>query len=191
MKIIATYKNALDKVFANQEVVNIIKAIGLELDPQTKKLIYDKKKLRYGKILLAADADPDGASIRNLLIEFFWWICPELVLNGHIYTTMPPLFRITTKKNQYVYLKDEKALEEYKREHKGEVFSVNRNKGLGEQDPSELAEALLDPITRNIAQLTIEDRKETETLIEVLLGPSVPPRREYLLKHEEEANEDI
>lgn len=128
-KLIATYKNALDKVFANQEVVNIIKAIGLDLDPQTKKLVYDKKKLRYGKILLAADADPDGASIRNLLIEFFWWICPELVLNGHIYTTMPPLFRITTKKNQYIYLKDEKALEEYKREHKGEVFSVNRNKG--------------------------------------------------------------
>ena len=66
------------------------------MDIKTHKLIYDPKKLRYGKILLAADADPDGASIRNLLIEMFWWLCPELITNGHIYTTIPPLFRITT-----------------------------------------------------------------------------------------------
>lgn len=129
MKIISAYKNSIDKIFANQEVVNLIKAIGLELDPKTNKLIYDSKKLRYGKILLAADADPDGASIRNLLIELFWWLCPELVENGHIYTTMPPLFRITTKKNQYIFLKDAKALEEYKAQHQGEKYLVNRNKG--------------------------------------------------------------
>lgn len=73
--------------------------------------------------------DPDGASIRNLLIELFWWLCPELVENGHIYTTMPPLFRITTKKNQYIFLKDARALEEYKAQHQGEKYLVNRNKG--------------------------------------------------------------
>lgn len=128
-KVIAAYKNSVEKIFANQEVVNLIKAIGLELDPKTNKLIYDSRKLRYGKILLAADADPDGASIRNLLIELFWWLCPELVENGHIYTTMPPLFRITTKKNQYIFLKDAKALEEYKAQHQGEKYLVNRNKG--------------------------------------------------------------
>lgn len=129
MKIIAAYKNNADKVFANQEVTNIIKAIGLELDPKTNKLIYDPKKLRYGKILLCADADPDGAAIRNLLIELFWWLCPELILKGHLYTTMPPLFRITTAKNQYIYLKDATALENYKSQHKNEKFQVNRNKG--------------------------------------------------------------
>lgn len=128
-KIIAAYKNSIEKIFANQEVVNLIKAIGLELNPQTHKLIYDNEKLRYGKIFLAADADPDGANIRNLLIELFWWLCPELIENGHIYTTMPPLFRITTKKNEYVFLKDIKALEEYKEKHKGEKYLVNRNKG--------------------------------------------------------------
>ena len=105
-KIISSYKNSSEKIFANQEVINLIKAIGLELDAKTNKLIYDEKKLRYGKIFLAADADPDGASIRNLLIEMFWWLCPELIENGHLYTTMPPLFRITTKKNQYIFIKD-------------------------------------------------------------------------------------
>lgn len=188
-KIIAAYKNSTEKIFANQEVVNLIKAIGLELNPVTHKLNYDIKKLRYGKILLCADADPDGASIRNLLIEMFWWLCPELILNGHIYTTMPPLFRITTKKNDYIYLKDAAALEEYKIQHQGEKFQVNRNKGLGEQDSDELNEALLDPATRNIAKLVVEDEKKTAVLIETLLGPSVPPRRAYLLQHAEEAND--
>ena len=187
-KIISAYKNKAEKIFGNAEVLNIIKAIGLELDPKTQKLIYDAKKLRYGKILLAADADPDGASIRNLLIEMFWWLCPELVLNGHIYTTMPPLFRITTNKNQYIYLKDASALEEYKIKHQGEKYLVNRNKGLGEQDSDELAEALLNPETRNVFQITVEDSKKAADLIEVLLGTSVPPRREFLLAHEEEAN---
>ena len=128
-KIIAAYKNAIEKIFANAEVNNFIKAIGLDLDPKTNKLIYDKTKLRYGKILLAADADPDGASIRNLLIELIWWLCPELIENGHLYTTMPPLFRITTKKNEYIFLRDAAALEEYKNQHQGETYSINRNKG--------------------------------------------------------------
>ena len=188
-KIIAAYKNSTEKIFANQEVVNLIKAIGLDLNPTTHKLIYNTKKLRYGKILLCADADPDGASIRNLLIEMFWWLCPELILNGHVYTTMPPLFRITTKKNEYIYLKDAGALEQYKLQHQGEKFQINRNKGLGEQDSAELHEALLDPATRNIAKLVVEDEQKTAILIETLLGPSVPPRRAFLLKHAEEAND--
>ena len=128
-KIISAYKNKPEKIFANAEVINLIKAIGLDLDSKTQKLIYDRTKLRYGKILLAADADPDGASIRNLLIEMFWWLCPELILNGHIYTTMPPLFRITTNKNKYIYLKDANALDEYKKSHQGEKYQINRNKG--------------------------------------------------------------
>ena len=189
-KVISTYKNSVEKIFANAEVVNIIKAIGLDLDKKTNKLIYDSKKLRYGRIFLAADADPDGASIRNLLIEMFWWLCPELIENGHIYTTIPPLFRITTKKNDYIFLKDQAALEKYKVEHKGEKYLISRNKGLGEQDPEEIYDALLNPETRNVEQLQIVDKVATANLIECLLGPSVPPRREYLLKHSEEANEN-
>ena len=188
-KIIAAYKNSSEKIFANQEVINLIKAIGLDLDTKTNKLIYDVKKLRYGKILLCADADPDGASIRNLLIEMFWWLCPELILNGHIYTTMPPLFRITTKKNEYIYLKDENKLNEYKNKHKNEKFLINRNKGLGEQDSEELADALVNPDTRNIAKIIVNNENEAKQMIEMLLGTSVPPRRRFLLQHEGEANE--
>ena len=188
-KIISAYKNKPEKIFANAEVINLIKAIGLDLDSKTQKLIYDRTKLRYGKILLAADADPDGASIRNLLIEMFWWLCPELILNGHIYTTMPPLFRITTNKNKYIYLKDANALDEYKKSHQGEKYQINRNKGLGEQDSDELSEALLNPETRNVAQIIVEDKDKAAKLIDILLGTSVPPRREFLLAHEEEANE--
>ena len=189
-KVIAAYKNSIDKILANQEVQSFIKAIGLDLDPNNHKLTYDTKKLRYGKILLCADADPDGASIRNLLIELIWWLCPELITKGHVYTTMPPLFRVTTKKNEYVYLKDAAALEIYKTEHQGEKFQINRNKGLGEQDSEELAEALLNVDTRNVFQLIVEDEKKAAVLIDTLLGQSVPPRRAFLLAHEEEANEN-
>ncbi len=187
-KIISAYKNSNEKIFANQEVVNIIKALGLDIDTKTGKMIYDKSKLRYGKIVLCADADPDGQAIKNLLLELFWWLCPELVKNGHIYAAVPPLFRITTKKNKYIFLKDQKALEEYKNTHAGESYLVNRNKGLGEQDASELREAIIDEKTRNIVQIVVEDEKEASKLMECLMGSSVPPRREYLLKHSEEAN---
>ena len=187
-KIINLYKCSTEKMMKNQEVVNIIKALGLELDPKTNKLKYDENKLRYGKIILAADADPDGQQIRNLLLTYFWAICPELVTKGHIWVALPPLYRITTKKNEYIFLKDNDALENYKASHAGEKFQINRNKGLGEQDASELAECLLEPETRNVVQITVEDISKAEELLETLMGTSVPPRREYLLKYAEEAN---
>lgn len=128
-KVISARKCSSDKLLANQEVVNLIKALGLEFDPKTVKLTYDEHKLRYGKIMLAADADPDGEAIKNLLLTLFWELCPELVINGHIYATVPPLFRITTKKNEYIYLRDGNELEEYKKKHANEKYLINRNKG--------------------------------------------------------------
>lgn len=184
-KIINCFKSQPNKIFANQEIVNIIKALGLDLDPKTGKVIYDKSKLRYGKIMLACDADPDGEAIKNLLLTCFWWLCPELMINGHIHATVPPLFRIT-KKNEYIYLKDIAALEEYKASHIGEKYLVNRNKGLGEQNPDELEECLLNPKTRNAMQITVEDAAEADKLFDIFMGTSVPPRREYILEHSEE-----
>ena len=184
-KIINCFKSQPNKIFANQEIVNIIKALGLDLDPKTGKVIYDKSKLRYGKIMLACDADPDGEAIKNLLLTCFWWLCPELMINGHIHATIPPLFRIT-KKNEYIYLKDIAALEEYKASHIGEKYLVNRNKGLGEQNPDELEECLLNPKTRNVMQITVEDAAEADKLFDIFMGTSVPPRREYILEHSEE-----
>ena len=188
-KVISLLKQSDEKIFANQEVINIIKAIGLELDPKTKKLIYDKKKLRYGKIIMATDADADGQAIKNLLLTLFWVLCPELIINGHLHAAIPPLFRITTRKNEYIYLKDAKALAEYKDIHKNEKFTISRAKGLGEQDPEELEYCLLKTETRNVQQIIVTDIFEADNLFEVLMGPSVPPRREYLLAHSEEAND--
>ena len=186
-KLINLYKNSDEKVFANQEVVNIIKALGLELDKTNNKLIYDEDKLRYGKIIMCCDADPDGEAIKNLLLTYFWSLCPELIINGHLYAAIPPLFRITTKKNEYIYLKDGEELEKYKREHTGEKFAINRNKGLGEQDAEELSECLLDEKTRNVAKITVSDINKTSELFDIFMGTSVPPRREYILKYSEEA----
>lgn len=185
-KILAVYKAKLEKILANQEIVNIIKALGLEMSPQGK-LTYDPKKLRYGKILLCADADPDGQNIKNLLLELFWWLCPELIINGHVYTTLPPLYRITDNKNNYIYLTDKKALDTWTDAHKGQKYIVNRNKGLGEQNAEELYPALIDVKTRNIKQVMVNDTDNADWLMEVLMGPSVPPRRAYLLEHSEEA----
>lgn len=182
-------KNSLEKVFNNQEIINIIKAIGLELDTKTHTLIFDESKMRYGKIIMATDADPDGYQIKNLLLTAFWFLCPELVINGYIYASIPPLFRITTKKNEYIYLKDQTELETYKEKHKGEKFLINRNKGLGEQDSSELSVCILNENTRRIEQIIVDDFEETNALFETLMGTNVSLRKDWLLKHAEEAND--
>lgn len=182
-------KNSLEKVFNNQEIVNIIKAIGLELDTKTHTLIFDESKMRYGKIIMATDADPDGYQIKNLLLTAFWFLCPELVINGYIYASIPPLFRITTKKNEYIYLKDQTELEAYKEKHKGEKFLINRNKGLGEQDSSELSVCILNENTRRIEQIIVDDFEETNALFETLMGTNVSLRKDWLLKHAEEVND--
>ena len=138
----------------------------MDIDKKTNKPIYDRSKLRYSRIVMCCDADPDGQAIKNLLLTCFWWLCPELVINGHIYAAVPPLFRITTKKNEYIYLRDAAALEQYKAKHIGEKYAVNRNKGLGEQDAEELEECLLNPETRNVQQVTVENPTEAYKLLD-------------------------
>jgi len=190
-KIINLFKNSDEKVFANQEVLNIIQALGLDFDTKTHTLVYDEKKLRYGRIFTACDADPDGMAIKNLLLTCFWSLCPELIINGHVWITMPPLYRITKGKDNYIYLKDDEELEKYKQEHQNEKYLINRNKGLGEQDADELGPCILDPATRNVAQITVQDAKEADGLFEILMGTAVPPRREWLLAHSEEASDNL
>lgn len=182
-KVLSCRKASPDKIYANQEISNIVKAIGLDINKADGKLIYDKKKLRYNKIILAADGDEDGANIRSLLINMFWWLCPELLENGNIYVAIPPLFRITDKKNNYVYINDKADLEAYKKKHTKNDYLVNRNKGLGEQSPQELAYCLLKPDTRNVKQILIEDAKECDDMLECFFGNKVEPRRDYLLNH--------
>lgn len=128
-KILSVLKSTDEKIWSNQEIVNIIKALGLDINPKTRRPIWDADKLRYGSVILCTDADPDGASIKNLLLTMFWELCPDIITEGRVYSAIPPLFRITTRKNEYIFLRDTAALNEYKDAHKGEKYLVNRNKG--------------------------------------------------------------
>lgn len=128
-KMLSILKTTPDKVMKNQEINNIVVALGLDYNPNTGKMVYDKKKLRYDKIIACADADFDGYAIENLLFNILWYLCPELIINGHVYSSVPPLFRVTTKKNEYVYLKDENVLQEYKQKNAAKIKTVSRMKG--------------------------------------------------------------
>ena len=189
-KILSCRKATRAKIYGNQEIANIVKALGLSIEEKTGKLIYDQKKLRYDKIIFATDADDDGMDIRLLLLTMFWELCPELIYNKHIYVAIPPLYRVTTKQNKYIFLTGDKDLEEYRKKHKNESFLVNRNKGLGEQDPDEVAECLLHPDTRNIQPIIgSEDRfDEIDKMLEMAKGPGVEDRRAYLLDYYDKLN---
>lgn len=187
--MISARKTTMDKLLKNQEVNNLIVALGLDFDSHNH-LIYDKNKLRYDKIIACTDADPAGAAIENLLFNILWYICPELLLNGHVYSTIPPLFRVTTKKNEYIYLKDETALSEYQKKNGKKIQSIGRLKGLGEMDSEELEYTLLNPNTRNMVQLEVSDKDKTEQRFEMLYGKAVKPRVEYILAHSEEVEVD-
>ena len=190
-KILNCLKASPDKIYANQEIANIVKALGLDIDKNTGKLNYDAKKLRYGHIFVASDADEDGAQIKLLLINMFWWLCPELITKGHLWAVVPPLFRITTKKNEYIYLKDKSALQQYNKKHKNEAYTVGRLKGLGEMSADESKYCLLDPTTRNVQQIIVDNIEQTNTLFDIFMGTAVEPRRDYLLTHVNDIIEDI
>lgn len=183
--MISARKTTVQKFLKNQEVNNLLVALGLDVDNSTGKIKYDVNKLRYGKIIACADADAPGAAIENLLFNILWYICPELIQNGHVYSAIPPLFRVTTKNNEYVYLRDAAALEEYKKKHSNKIKSIGREKGLGEMDSKELGDTLLDASTRNIVQLSVSDIDKTEQMFEDLYGKAVQPRVDYILNHSE------
>lgn len=189
-KMLSVLKTTPDKIVKNQEINNLLQALGLDYNPQNGKCKYDAKKLRYGKIIAAADADFDGYAIENLLFNILWYICPDLIIEGHVYSAVPPLYRVTTKKNEYIYLRDDDALEEYKKEHSKDIQSLGRMKGLGEQDSEELSHCLLEPKNRNIYQLTVSDVGKTDMMFENLYGKKVEPRVKFLSEHLEEARID-
>lgn len=188
-KIINAYKQTTEKLLANQEINNLIQALGLEFDKRKHKLVYDISKLRYSRIISCTDADEDGKSIRSLLFTFLWSVCPELFTNGHVYAAIPPLFRVTTKKNEYVYLKDADALNNYKRKNSAKVQVVGRMKGIGEMDADEIGYCLTDTNTRNVIQITVFDVQRADKLFKDFYGKDVKPRVEYIYAHSEEAND--
>ena len=185
-KILNTQKATLDKIQKNAEIMTLIDAFGLTIDPKNMKITYNKEDLRYGKIIIMSDADVDGAHIKNLFYTFIWNFCPQLILDGYVYAGVPPLYKVTIGK-QYKYLKNDEALEQFRKENAGRKYTVNRLKGLGEMDVEETEETLTDPENRIIKQITVEDVKKADQLFEDLMGAGITPRKKYIQEHSAEA----
>jgi DNA gyrase subunit B len=186
-KILNTQKASLDKIRKNAEIMTMIDAFGLKVDPKTMKLTYDEDDLRYGKIIIMSDADVDGAHIKNLFYTFIWNFCPRLIEEGYIYAGVPPLYKITEGKDKYIYLKNDEALEQYRETHKGKKYTVGRMKGLGEMNVEETEETLTNPDERIIKQITVSDVKAADRIFDILMGTATIPRKEFLKQHSEEA----
>ena len=185
-KILNTQKATLDKIQKNAEIMTMIQAFGLDINPKTMKVTYHPDKIRYGKIIVMSDADVDGAHIKNLFYTFIWNFCPELIRDGYIYAGVPPLYKVTMAK-KYYYLKNDEALEEFKAKNKGRSFQVNRMKGLGEMSVEETEETLTSPEGRIIKQVGIEDFDAADKLFDNLMGTAVVPRKQYIKEHSKEA----
>ena len=149
-KILNVEKASIDKVLANAEIKTMINAFGCGFSEGYGN-DFDISKLRYDKIIIMADADVDGAHISNLLLTLFYRFMPELIFEGHVYIAMPPLYKAMPAKGKEEYLYDDKALERYRKRHKG-PFTLQRYKGLGEMDAQQLWETTLDPETRMLKQ---------------------------------------
>jgi DNA gyrase subunit B len=189
-KILNVRKASLSDIQKNAEIMTMIDAFGLTVNPKTMKLTFKPDELRYGKIIIESDADVDGAHIKNLFYTFIWTFCPELIEQGYIYAGIPPLYRVTETKDKYVYLKDDKALEEYRAAHPGKKLTLTRMKGLGEMDKDETL-ILVDPEQRIINQVLVEDAKKADKLFDDLMGTSVTPRKEFIQKHSAEAKYEV
>ena len=189
-KVLNVKKANLEKIQKNAEIMTMIEAFGLSVDFKLMKFIFKKEDLRYGKIIIMSDADVDGAHIKNLFYTFIWTFCPELIKGGYVYAGVPPLYRVTETKDKYIYLKDDAALEEYKKKHPNKKLVLTRMKGLGEMDPDE-TKILVDPELRIINQVTVEDATAADKLFDDLMGDSVAPRKKYIKEHSAEATIQI
>lgn len=186
-KILNVQKATLEKIQKNAEIMTMIEAFGLTVNPKTMKLTYDSDDLRYDKIIIAADADVDGSHIRNLFFTFIWNFCPELILDGHVYTLQAPLYRVVMGKDKIVYIRNDEELAEFVAANKGKKYQVQRFKGLGEMSAEETEETLTDPKTRVIKQVTVDDIKATDVLFDHLMGTAAGPRKKFIQEHSKEA----
>ena len=187
-KILNVEKASIDKVLANAEIKTMINAFGCGFSEGYGN-DFDITKLKYDKIILMTDADVDGSHIDTLLLTFLYRFMPELIYDGHVYIAMPPLYKVVPKKGEEQYLYDDRALEEYRRTHKGD-FTLQRYKGLGEMDADQLWETTLNPENRVLKRVEIEDAMLANQVTELLMGSDVPPRKKFIYDHAEEAEID-
>lgn len=188
-KILNVEKASIDKVLANAEIKTMINAFGCGFSEGYGN-DFDISKLRYNKIIIMADADVDGAHISTLLLTLFYRFMPDLIYEGHVYIAMPPLYKTMPARGQEEYLYDDKALEKYRKSHKG-AFTLQRYKGLGEMDADQLWDTTLNPATRRLKLVEIEDARMASNMTELLMGTEVPPRRAFIYEHANDAELDI
>ncbi len=188
-KILNVEKASIDKVLANTEIKTMINAFGCGFSEGYGN-DFDITKLRYDKIIIMADADVDGAHISTLLLTLFYRFMPELIFEGHVYVAMPPLYKVIPSKGKEEYLYDDAALDKYRRTHTGN-FTLQRYKGLGEMDADQLWETTLNPETRMMKRIEIEDGRMASDVTAMLMGTDVPPRKAFIYEHANDAQLDI
>lgn len=188
-KILNVEKASIDKVLANAEIKTMINAFGCGFSEGYGN-DFDIRKLRYDKIIIMADADVDGAHISTLLLTLFYRFMPELIFEGHVYVAMPPLYKVIPSKGKEEYLYDDAALEKYRKTHTGS-FTLQRYKGLGEMDAEQLWETTLNPQTRVMKRVEIEDGRMASDVTAMLMGTDVPPRKAFIYEHANDAILDV
>ena len=175
-KMLNVEKARLDKVYGNEKLMPLVTAFGAGIGED-----FDISKLRYGKIILMADADVDGSHIRTLLLTFFFRFMRPLIEHGHVYIAQPPLYKVTKGKNVLKYAYSDRELEMLLEEHKG--AEVQRYKGLGEMNPEQLWETTMDPTVRTLLKVEMEDAAMADEIFTILMGEKVEPRREFIEKN--------
>ena len=176
-KMLNVEKARIDKVIGNDKLTPVVLALGTGIGDE-----FDIAKIRYHKIVIMADADVDGQHIRTLLLTFFFRYMRPLIDEGYIYIAQPPLFKVSKGKSfKYAYTEEER--DRYTAEFGGEKVDVQRYKGLGEMDPEQLWETTMDPATRIMLRVTLEDAMEADETFSILMGDKVEPRREFIEKN--------
>lgn len=175
-KMLNVERVRIDKVYGNDKLQPVVTALGTSIGED-----FDITKLRYGKVIIMADADVDGCHIRTLLLTFFFRFMRPLIENGNVYIAQPPLFRVTKgKTHKYAFSDEERDKYIAELSANGAKVEVQRYKGLGEMDPVQLWETTMDPETRTMIKVTMDDAMKADEIFSILMGDKVQPRREFI-----------
>ncbi|HEV7125875.1 MAG TPA: toprim domain-containing protein, partial [Ktedonobacterales bacterium] len=185
-KILNVERARLDRMLSSEEIKNIITALGTSIGET-----FNLDKLRYHRLILMTDADVDGSHIRTLLLTFFFRHMESLIRGGHLYVAQPPLYGIQVGKQRHYVYSDQEKEQFLARLGEGKSSRINRYKGLGEMDPEELWETTMNPASRTMLQVTIEDAIKADETFSMLMGEEVPPRRRFIEAHARQANLDV